>query len=284
MLSSRRFPNQKEGEVAEVIFKDKCRGLCPQLLGNEERFIRESIKKLEDWGARAIDINMGCPVKKALQHNYGVALMGDVGYAAEVVGMAVRSTSLPVSVKLRAGLQRDAEFLVKFAKALEAAGASWITLHPRTAQEKRRGAADWSQIRLLKQELKIPVIGNGDVQNAQDVTLMLETTGCDRVMIGRALLAKPWLISSESFSDEALSISYQRFLELVLENSQEHYPEPLGLRKLRFLLYHSCVWIEFGHYLYAQVKNAQTYQQVADSLRSFFEVPRKVFERTELRH
>ncbi len=283
MLSSRRLPRQRENEVPELIFRDKARGLCPQLLGNEEGFIRDSIQRLEDWGALAIDINMGCPVKKALQHNYGVALMGDPSYAAEVVGMAVRSTSLPVSVKLRAGLQKDNEFLVRFGQALEEAGAAWITLHPRLAKEGRRGSADWSQITLLKQHLKIPVIGNGDIQTRGDVDRMIEETGCDKVMVGRALLAKPWLLSENGLEGEA-SQAYGAFLRQVLNQSQEHYPEPLGLRKLRFLLYHSCVWVEFGHFLYAQIKNAQTYAHVAQILESFFEVPRRVFEHTELRH
>jgi nifR3 family TIM-barrel protein len=283
MLSSRRLPHQRENEVPEIIFHDKARGLCPQLLGNEERFIRDSIWRLEDWGAQAIDINMGCPVKKALQHNYGVALMGDPDYAAEVVGMAVRATDLPVSVKLRAGLQKDNEFLVSFGKALEAAGAAWITLHPRLAEDGRRGVADWSQIALLKRQLGIPVIGNGDVQTRGDVERMIEETGCDKVMVGRALLAKPWLLSEAPAVEDA-SQSYGRFLKKVLSQSREHYSEALGLRKLRFLLYHSCVWVEFGHFLYAQIKNAQTYAQVAQILESFFEVPRKVFEHTELRH
>ena len=284
MLSSRRLPSQREGEVPELIFKDRNRGLCPQLLGNEEHFIRDSIRRLEDWGAQAIDINMGCPVKKALQHNYGVALMGDVHYAAEVVAMAVRATSLPVSVKLRAGFENDPEFLLQFGKALESAGAAWITLHPRLAKQGRRGSADWSQIRLMKSHLRIPVIGNGDVQSPKDVRQMISETGCDRVMVGRALLAKPWMLSDDPLNSGSESQEYARFLKTVVEVSQEYYVEPLGLRKLRFLLYHSCVWIEFGHFLYAQIKNAKSYAQVSQIIEEFFEEPRKVFERTELRH
>jgi tRNA-dihydrouridine synthase len=90
MLSSRRLPYQSAGQTIETRFDDVEAGLCPQLLGNEEGAIRDSIAKLKDWGARAIDINMGCPAKKALQHNYGVALMGDPDYAAEITAMAVK--------------------------------------------------------------------------------------------------------------------------------------------------------------------------------------------------
>ncbi len=158
MLSSRRVPSQRENQSPETTFKDKANGLCPQLLGNDEGFIRDSVAKLESWGATAIDINMGCPVDRALKHNYGVALMGDASYAAEVTGMAVRSARVPVSVKLRAGFkQNKREDLIAFAKGIEQAGASWITLHPRTAEQSmgRGRLVDRSRIQA---SASVPVI------------------------------------------------------------------------------------------------------------------------------
>lgn len=291
MLSSRRLPNQNQGDSSETLFLDSKNGLCPQLLGNEEPLIRESIKKLEAWGARAIDINMGCPVKQALRHNYGVALMGDPKYAAEVTSMAVKSARVPVSVKFRAGFQRDEKFLVEFTKGIESAGASWVTLHPRTADQKRRGSADWAQIRLLKNHLKIPVVGNGDIQTEADIHRMLDETGCDRVMVGRALLAKPWLIASVAGyhdrvpkSAEEESAYYGRFLNRVLELMREHYEEVDGMKKLRFLVYHSSVWLEFGHTLYAKIKNAPHYEAAKAVLENFFERPQRAFSKTSRCH
>jgi tRNA-dihydrouridine synthase len=301
MLSSRRLSYQNEGDSSETLFLDSKNGLCPQLLGNEEIYIRDSIHKLEAWGARAIDINMGCPVKKALRHNYGVALMGDSLYAAEITNMAVRHAKVPVSVKLRAGFQRDEKFLVEFAKGIEGAGATWITLHPRTADQKRRGSADWAQIKLLKNHLKIPVVGNGDIQTLEDIERMIQETSCDRVMVGRALLAKPWLIaagfkkfSSEKWacdddiylpmSTEEESAFYGRFLMRVLELSRAHYDEIDGMKKLRFLAYHSCVWLEFGHTLYAKIKNAPTYVAAFEEIEEFFSSSHRSFERTARCH
>ena len=193
MLSSWRLPKEILGETAET-FKGDEYPLVPQILGNEEQPIADSVRKLVEWGAAGVDINMGCPVNKALRHNYGVALMGDPDYAAEVVRMTVKHAGVPVSVKLRAGLQKDEEFLLRFVRGLENAGASWITLHPRLGNQKRRGTADWTQIRTVREHLSIPVIGNGDVQCAEDVFTMLATTGCDSVMVGRALAARPWLM------------------------------------------------------------------------------------------
>src|SRR5665213_1694659 len=147
MLSSWKLPREILGETVETFRDADEYPLVPQILGNEEGPIAESVRRLVDWGAAGIDINMGCPVKKALRHNYGVALMGDPEYASEVVRMTVRNSKVPVSVKLRAGIQKDMEFLLRFTKGLEDAGAAWITLHPRVGEQKRRGAADWSQIR-----------------------------------------------------------------------------------------------------------------------------------------
>ncbi|UXR65007.1 tRNA-dihydrouridine synthase family protein [Bdellovibrio bacteriovorus] len=102
MLNSRRVPGENLETTPETMRSPDENGLVPQILGNEEGPIAESVKRLIEWGAEAIDINMGCPVQKALKHNYGVALMGDPTYAAEVVRMTVKNSTVPVSVKLRA--------------------------------------------------------------------------------------------------------------------------------------------------------------------------------------
>ena len=191
MLNSRRLPNEKVGFTPETFRAEEESFLMPQILGNEEGAILESIKRLETWGAQGIDINMGCPVQKALRHNYGVALMGDADYAAGVVKMATNSTKFPVSVKLRAaGTNGDFSYLLNFVQGLRESGAAWICLHPRTAEQKRRGSADWSQIKTLRESVDFPIVGNGDIQTAEDVYQMKEQTGCDLVMSGRGLAAR----------------------------------------------------------------------------------------------
>ncbi len=194
MLNSRRLPNENFAVVPEVRrFADES-NLVPQILGNEALPIQRSCARLEvEWGASGIDINMGCPVRKAIAHNYGVSLMGDEGYAREVVAMTREATRLPISVKLRAGPQGDGEFIKRFSRGLVDAGAEWLTLHPRTAEQKRRGRADWSQLRVLREHIDVAVIGNGDIQVAEDVLRMFEETQVDAVMIGRAATARPWI-------------------------------------------------------------------------------------------
>jgi len=288
MLNSRRVPSENFKITPEVMRSPIETDLVPQILGNEEEPISKTAERLEhEWGASGIDINMGCPVKKALSHNYGVALMGDPVYAAEVVRMTVKSTKLPVSVKLRAGHQNDIRFLLDFVMRLQDAGASWITLHPRTAEMKRRGAADWEQIRLVREHLQIPVLGNGDIQVADDIFAMLDQTGCDSVMIGRALTARPWLLwqMGERLGMEAPAgrsgerapqtpeeegLEYGRSLRRLFELMMEAFTPDLAMRKFRFFVKTGSPWLLFGHDLYARTMKSKAPDEMREALAKFF--------------
>jgi tRNA-dihydrouridine synthase len=309
MLNSRRIPGENLARTPETMRAPNESELVPQILGNEERPIALSVRRLEhEWGAAGVDINMGCPVKKALSHNYGVALMGDASYAAEVVRMTVASTTLPVSVKLRAlaapagepGSITDLGYLLKFVEGLQEAGAAWITLHPRTAEQKRRGAADWRQIRELRTAVKIPVIGNGDIQTDEDALAMLESTGCDMAMVGRALTARPWLLwqlgeklgfaappgrEGERAPRTPLEEGreYGRALNTCLIYMREHFSDDLVLRKFRFLVRTGAPWLHFGQDLYARSNKAKTTDELALALELFFSSEQAMVGRTELR-
>lgn len=299
MLSSWRLPREEMGATAETLKNSDESDLVPQILGNEEEPIRLSVAKLAEWGAIGVDINMGCPVAKALKHNYGVALMGDPDYAAKVVRMTVRHSSVPVSVKLRAGLQSDPEFLLRFVRGLENAGAAWITLHPRVGHMKRRGAADWTQIQLVRNSLSIPVIGNGDVQNTEDVWAMLEQTGCDGVMVGRALLARPWLLwqvgeklgfsnpqgfnGSPPRTPEEEGREYGRAALFMLGELERHFTWEDGAKRFRFYIRMTMGWLEFGQHLFSLVTRAKSYEELRQALFRFFESEQRMSSRTQLR-
>jgi nifR3 family TIM-barrel protein len=299
MLSSWRLEKEQVGSTPETFRHAQENGLCPQILGNEEIPIRTAVQRLADWGAEAIDINMGCPVRKALKHNYGVALMGDADYAAKVVDMTVRNSKLPVSVKLRAGMQNDREYLLKFTKGLAEAGAAWVTLHPRVAADKRRGRADWSQIQFLQNELPIPVIGNGDVQTVDDVFAMLEQTDCSGVMVGRALTARPWLLwqvgkkmgfeNPPGFEGEPPTTpleegaEYGRALNHFTETLREYFSEEDGMKRLKFFVRVSMVWLEFGQTLWANIAACKTYDEALAAAERFFSMPQRMTGKTQLR-
>lgn len=318
MLNSRRVASQRIHETPETYFYDAANGVYPQLLANEEEFIRISVPRLESWGAKAIDINMGCPVKKALKHNYGVALMGDPVYAAEVVRMTVKYAKVPVSVKLRASGMKpiveeegarlsnkerdrlneknsevDFEYLVKFIEGLYEAGASWITIHPRTAEQKRRGDANWGLVLRLKEYFKNTpyatrgIIANGDIQTRSDIRDMFEATGADRIMIGRALMAKPWLIEGKLNDPEPDPFEqgdlYGKFLKSVVAKFAEHYELQAGMRRMRFLIVYSRPWVDFGEYLYGRVMASTTYEELAQAMVKFFDQKQKIIARTSNR-
>lgn len=299
MLSSWRLGREVLGSTPETLRNDDEDFLCPQILGNEEEPIRESVVKLRAWGAQAIDINMGCPVRKALRHNYGVALMGDADYAARVVEMTTRHTKLPVSVKLRAGLQNDPEYLLRFCRGLREAGAAWITLHPRIAGDQRRGRADWTQIAFLQRELGIPVIGNGDVQTTDDVFRMIEDTKCAGVMVGRALTARPWmlwqvgrrlglenppgLVGDPPIDPHSEGAEYGQALRVLIEILSTHFSAVEGMKRLKFHVRVSQVWLEFGHSLWASISKCQTYEEAHVAIDKFFSIPQRLFAKTQLR-
>lgn len=289
MLNSRRVPSQHVNETPEINFMDHAWGLCPQLLANEEEFIRLSVKRLEAWGASAIDINMGCPVQKALRHNYGVALMGDPAYAQEIVRHTVTRATVPVSVKLRAGLEKqDFDYLYRFVEGLYQAGAAWVTIHPRTAEQMRKGQADWNLIRRLKREfhrqgIQAEIIGNGDVQCHEDILQMFEESECDRVMVGRAMIAKPWLIRNEPEPDpETQGAWYGEFLLKVLAEMQAHYTWEAGRRRMLFLVTYGRPWVEFGQFLLGRVQASDDYGQMEAALRKFFGQSQRMVKRSSL--
>ncbi len=308
MLSSRRLPDENLKTTPETLRMASEKGLVPQILGNEERAISRSVQRLVDeWGAEGIDINMGCPVQKALKHNYGVSLMGDVDYAARVVEVTKKNSSVPVSVKLRAvGSDKSVSQLIEFVNRLVDAGADWITLHPRTAEQKRRGTANWSQITELKKEMKIPIIGNGDIQTYEDVIAMQNQTGADKVMAGRALAAKPWMVwqlgEKLGFADPARfkgmkapatpyeeGVEYGRSLLKLIDYAEENFmteagaSESITLRKLLFHIRTTHVWLEFGHTLMAKTSRCQSLIELRHAVNEFFDSEQKMNARTELR-
>lgn len=165
-----------------------------QLVGNDPVLFADAAKLVADLGAHSIDINMGCPVKKIVGNNSGSALMKDEVLASKIIEATVNATSLKVSVKFRKGWDNNSVNAVSFAKMCEECGASYIAIHGRTRAQGYSGVADWDIIREVKNSVKIPVVGNGDITTVYDAKKMIEQTKVDGVMVGRGALGNPWFL------------------------------------------------------------------------------------------
>ena len=156
-----------------------------------------------------IDINMGCPVRKVLKAGGGSAIIEDPKKVYEIVKAVVSATSKPVTVKIRAGVDHNNINCVEVAKMIEAAGAKMITIHGRTRSDMYHGKVNLDYIKMVKEAVKIPVVGNGDIKTIEDAKKMIEYTGCDAIMIGRATLGNPWFIRDlvDYFNGEKLKES-----------------------------------------------------------------------------
>lgn len=187
---SRRNP--KTYRIADV--RNEPYPVVVQLVGSDPALFADAAKLVSELGAHSLDINMGCPVRKIVNNKSGSYLMQDMPLAAEIIKNVVKATPLKVSVKFRKGWDHNAVNAVDFAKMCEDCGAAYITVHGRTRSDFYSGTADWDIIAEVKNAVRIPVIGNGDVTSPQKAAEMLDYTGVDGVMIGRAALGNPWII------------------------------------------------------------------------------------------
>ena len=188
------YGNQK---TKEMLFMEQIeRPIVQQIFGSDKESFVEAAKYIEkEMKPDIIDINMGCPVPKvAVKSQAGAALLKDPQKIYEIVSSVVEAVNVPVTVKIRSGWDQNNINAVSVAKICESAGASAICVHPRTRSQGYSGKADWNIIKQVKEAVKIPVIGNGDITDIYKAKAMLDETGCDLIMIGRGVLGNPWLI------------------------------------------------------------------------------------------
>ena len=196
MVSDKAIYYNSKKTIDMLYMTEEERPISQQIFGSDVKSFVMAAKYIEEnMKPDIIDINMGCPVPKvALRAQAGSALLKDPDKVEKIVKSVVDAVSIPVTVKIRSGWDSNSINAVEIAKVVEEAGASAITVHARTRAQGYSGKADWDIIKQVKESVKIPVIGNGDIKSIYDAEKMINDTNCDAVMIGRGCLGNPWLI------------------------------------------------------------------------------------------
>lgn len=243
--------------------------LIVQLFGSEPYIISEAVKIIADMGFEMIDINSGCPTPKIVNNGDGSALMKNPSLLGKVTEAAVKATSLPVSVKIRTGYTSDSINAVECAKIIEDSGASAIGIHGRTREQFYSGTANYEIIKEVKNTVKIPVIGNGDIFCPEDAERLFNETGCDAVMVGRGSLGRPYIfnqindyLETKTYKEDypinfKLSL-LKKQVQLMVEYKNEHRAV-LEARK-------HLAWYLKG------LKNSKVYRQMSNSVNSLEEI------------
>ena len=242
MVSDKAISYESKKTIDMLYMTDMERPIAQQIFGSDKESFVKAAKYIEKtMKPDIIDINMGCPVPKvAIKNQAGSALLKNPEKVYEIVSSVVKSVNVPVTVKIRSGWDSNSINAVEIAKMIERAGASAITVHPRTRAQGYTGKADWNIIKEVKENVTIPVIGNGDIKSCYDAKRMLEETKCDAIMIGRGVLGNPWLIKEcveyLGTGKEPIKVSLKEKMDMVKRHYkllEETKGEKLALLEMR---------------------------------------------------
>lgn len=232
------FKNKNTKSLMQILPEERPVSL--QLFGSDPELMGEIARQIEDRPFDILDINMGCPVPKVVNNGEGSALMKNPRLIWRIVKEVSSAIQKPLTVKIRKGFNDDSVNAVEIAKIIEDAGAAAVAVHGRTKEQYYSGRADWDIIRQVKEAVSIPVIGNGDVDSPQSARRLIEETGCDGIMIGRAAQGNPWIFGriQEYLETETLlpPPSMEEIKAMILRHARlqlEYKGEYTGMREMR---------------------------------------------------
>ncbi|MDR1700066.1 MAG: tRNA dihydrouridine synthase DusB [Lachnoclostridium sp.] len=253
--------------------ENKEHPIAIQLFGSDPDIMREVTKQIEECDFDIVDLNMGCPVPKIVKNGEGCALMQDVSLAARVAEAVVESTKKPVTVKFRKGFNKEEETAVEFARAMENVGVAAVTVHGRTREQYYSGKADLHTIKHVKDAVRIPVVGNGDIFSPEDAKNMMEKTGCDGIMVARGARGNPWIFRRIkeylSSGEETPPIGYREVVEMILKHAKmqiEYKGELAGIREMRSHIAWYTKGFPHSAVLREKINHAESYEEMEQTI------------------
>ena len=273
MVSAKGIMYNNKNTKFLLTIDERERPVSLQLFGSDADIISEQAKRIEELPFDILDINMGCPVPKIVNNGDGSALMKNPLLAGEIIEKTARAIQKPVTVKIRKGFDEEHINAVEKAHIAQEPGAAAIAVHGRTREQYYSGKADWEIIRKVKEAVKIPVIGNGDVWTPQDAIDMRKQTGCDGVMIGRGAQGNPWIFKQilhyEQTGELLEKPSPQEVTEMILRHAKmqmEFKGEYIGMREIR----KHAAWYTAGYKnsakLRGKINETETYEELKELL------------------
>jgi tRNA-dihydrouridine synthase B len=273
--SSEGITRSAKKTLRYLYFQEDEHPITAQLFGANPEVMADAARMVEDLGYDAVDINLGCPAKKVVKCG-GSGLLRDLPLLNEIFRSVRAAVRIPLTIKLRAGWDENSVVAVDVAKMAEGAGVEGVAVHPRTRTQGYSGSADWNLIAAVKRAVRIPVIGNGDVNSPEDAERIVSVTGCDAVMIGRAAATNPWIFSqmaqyvATGRYDTPTDADRHRLLSgYFQEITAANLPDGVGkMKQFACWFTHG---VGNGGELRRTVHAAKTQQEVLDSVERFFE-------------
>ncbi len=289
IASSEKDKSYFENKVKENLnSRGKNKNLCPtaiQIAGHEISWMTYAAKVIEDEGGDIIDINMGCPAKKIVGKLAGSALMKEPTHALKMLEAIVKSTTLPVTLKMRLGWDINTITAPKIAASAESLGIQMIIVHARTRNQFFGGKPNWSAVKKIKKLVSIPVIVNGDIIDFNSAQTAVKRSSADGLMIGRGAIGKPWLINqisdflyAESKENNKINITMDELVKLHLEKILNFYGSEIGLRIFRKHLANYLRGLDLNSKLYRSVLTEESIRKLERMLKFLFKKEKvKVF-------
>lgn len=278
MVNDKAIVHENKKTIDMLYMTEEERPISQQIFGSDvDSFVASAKMVYEKMKPDIIDINMGCPVPKvAVSAEAGAALLKNPEKIKEIVSAVVKSVSIPVTVKIRSGWDKNSINAKEVAKICEQAGASAICVHGRTRTDRYLGHSDWNIIKEVKESVNIPVIGNGDIKTVYDAKRMIDETGCDAVMIGRSALGNPWIILDTvnylTYGILPKEVTKQEKIDMCIKHLNyllEFKPEKVAVLEMRSHIAWYLKGVEGAREIKNELFKAQTKDEIINILNEF---------------